>query len=217
MVAVAAPSGAPPDREALYRSIETLRRLVVIEESWEMAADPCRWQEDTLRHLVAWRGRIAETGELPSIATRRFYGELWDAAWEIEQLRTSDDPIVAGPPPETWSLRRAWNHLHKEKVEPLERKLDRLLAMLRDGFVPELEDDEWPQRLVTCMTACERHFEELSRLGPERAGNAELAARQWWPILAAARALEAIAELSAIPDGAAASGAESENPPSGDP
>ena len=64
----------------------------------------------------------------------------------------------------------------------------------------ELESESWPTRLVSCLAACERYFEQRVRLGEREAQNAELAQAQWAPLTAAADVLEALAFLPA-PDG----------------
>jgi len=49
--------------------------------------------------------------------------------------------------------------------------------------------------MVTCLTACERHFEAEGRVGAEQAPNHDLARDQWERLQAAAAALRALAEL----------------------
>lgn len=190
------PAGASPDRIDLYRTVERLRTHVVVEDDWTTVPDPCRWQEDVLRYLVEERNRLARGDAPPAIATRRYFRELAAAAAAVEAFRTSDDPILAGPVPVDPRRHRAWFGVRARRVQPLERQLDQLLIRLDHGFVPELEGFDWPHRFVSCMTACQRHFDDVAIRGPERASNQRLASTQWEPILAAARAFEALSMIS---------------------
>jgi hypothetical protein len=196
MIAVDAPEHSGPDRVDLYRAVERLRDRLVDEKEWTVGIDTCRWQEAALTYFAEQRDSIGSGGMVPSIATRRYFREVADAIVAVEAFRTSGDPIVAGPIPEDPRRRRLWLRAREQRVEPLERQLDRLLEMLQDGFVPELEDHEWPLRLISCLTACQRHFDETMLEGRENAGNARLAASQWERILAAAAAFESMGTLS---------------------
>jgi len=197
MVGVESPIDAPPDRADVYRAIESFRGRVVDETSWSLGVDACRWQEDALRYLVGQRDRLAAGGTPPSIATRRYFRQVADAVAAVERFRHSDDPFVAGTIPEEPSRRRAWLAVREQRVRPLERELDLLMTRLEDGFVPELESETWPQRFVSCLTACQRHFDALAVGGDPGAGNARLAEAQWDPIVAASEALGALAMVSA--------------------
>lgn len=190
------PEGTSVDRADLYRAVEDLRARVVREDDWTLSPDPCRWQEGVLRYLVAERDRLGEGAPPPPIATRRYFRELAAAAAAVEAFRTSDDPILAGPVPEDPARHRAWFAVRERRVQPLERQLDQLLIRLENGFVPDLEAFDWPQRYISCMTACQRHFDDLAIDGPDAASNRRLAASQWGPILAASRAFEALSMVS---------------------
>ena len=65
------------------------------------------------------------------------------------------------------------------------------------GHAPALSKLGWPQRMMSCVMGCQRHFEERVRLGEERATNLDLARSEWDRLLAAAESLAALAELSA--------------------
>jgi hypothetical protein len=197
MVAVEAPEGTTPDRALLYSAIEDLRTLLVDETEWSLGPDPCRWQEGVLRYLGALRDRIGEGGPVPDIATRRYFREIAEAGAQVEAFRRSDDPIVAGPIPEDPSRRRVWLLVHERRVRPLESELDRLMVSLEDGFVPELEAEAWPRKMITCVMACQRHFDEVVVEGIQNAGNGRLADSEWASLKAAARAFEAASMLSA--------------------
>ena len=53
-----------------------------------------------------------------------------------------------------------------------------------------------PVRLVSCLTACERYFEQRARLGEERAGNGDIALTQWPRVLSAGEAIGSLVELA---------------------
>jgi len=197
MIAVGSPDGARADVAAWFSAIERLRDRIVDERSWETGVDACRWQEPTLQYLVRLRGEVTSRGDFPSLATRRYLRELGEAVEAVESFRTTRDPILAGPIPTEPRRRRLWLGARERRVEPLERRLDRLLDMLQDGFAPELESEEWPLRFVSCLTACQRHFDAVVVRGRDNAGNGQLAASQWDRILAAGEAFSATAALSA--------------------
>ncbi len=85
--------------------------------------------------------------------------------------------------------------MRRSRVKPIEHELDILLDMPKDGYVPELEGQEWPYRLVSCLMACERNFEERGRSGAEQGTNQELADETWPIIVVAAEVLEALDRL----------------------
>jgi len=187
-----------PEIAAVYARVEAFRDRVVVPADWTTRPDPCRWQADALEYLATARDAAAR-GEPPALATARFLRRVADAADEVEALRTTRDPILGGPPPEdTWTL-RAWRHLREQQMHVLERRLDGLLEMLRGGHVPAIAAADWPWRMVSCMTACQRYFDERVEHGGD-APNAELATAQWDTVRAAAAALRSVGELVPDPD-----------------
>ncbi len=199
MVARTAPAGAGEPVRHLFESIERLRSAVLREDGSPIP-DSCRWHVDTLEWAGQWRDRYLERGALPSISTRRYLQRLVGAVRQVDEVRSSDDPILAGPPPGDRMRYRAWSAVRERRIGAVEHELDRLVDLLRGGHAPELENESWPTRLVSCLAACERHFEQRVRLGEREAQNAELAQAQWVPLTAAAEVLEALAFLPA-PDG----------------
>ena len=117
----------------------------------------------------------------------------------VEGLRSSDDPIVAGPAPEEHGLRRAWLAVRRQRILPLEAELDQLSQVLRKGFAPELQSETWPPRFIGCLMACERHFEQRPRLGEDQAANRLLAHGQWSGFLLAAKALRSLLSVQEAP------------------
>ena len=86
--------------------------------------------------------------------------------------------------------------LRKRRLEPIEAELDALGTLIRRDHAPALAEEIWPQRLVGCLTACERHFEQRALSVPDTdsdANGGSLAGEQWSGILAAAEALQALA------------------------
>jgi len=189
------PSSATDQEIHLFRSVESFRQHAVGGQA-DSVADACRWQSDLLRYLAGWRDALVASGEIPPVSSRRYLDRVVKAIRRVEELRESEDPILAGPVPTDSMRRRAWMSLRRQKIDPLEHELDALAGMVRNGHAPELEDQTWPERLLSCLAACERYFEQRVRLGPERAINQELAATQWPPLLAAGEALEALVYLA---------------------
>lgn len=188
-----APSGASAEVLALFASFEPLRARVYPADS-EPDPDGCGWQRPLTRWLAGILDRSASGGFAWSPAAAGLLREIAEAVSEVEGLRTTDNPLLAGPVPEEPLRRRAWLAARRDELRGLERRLDALAERLREGEVPELATLEWPSRFVACVTAAERHFEERVRLGDD-AANRELADLQWPVILAAGRALEAAASL----------------------
>ncbi len=197
-----APRGSAPAVEALFAAVERYRALV-IERDGQPVADACGWRSDFLRRLAGWRDDVAAARPGPSASDLRFLERLAAAARDVDGLRNPKDPILAAPVPEDSLRKRAWLQVRKERIRPLERELDVLSEMLRGGLAPDLKEESWPSRLVACLTACERHFEQRARLGNDEASNADLAAAQWDSLLATAEALESLGSFPQTPSPAA--------------
>ncbi len=192
-----APREIPSDWRQVVDTTERFRVLVVERE--DGAPDACRWQDELLRFLAFYRDRLLETGELPPTETRKLLARTVDVLRKVEEFRTSRDPVVAGPPPADPAMREAWERLRENRTQLLEKDLDELLASVRRERAPSLAEEVWPVRLASCLTACQRHFEQRTRLGEDRATSRELALAQWDRLLAAADAMEAIAGLRVEP------------------
>jgi hypothetical protein len=190
-VAASAPEGAGPRLAALFRDVESLRQSIYGDDPFHVT-DPCGWQDDLARWLASRRSALAAGGDAPAPETLRFLEQLATAIDEVESLRTTRDPILAGPVPEDSLRRRAWNAARREALAPYERSLDRLAEVARGGFVPELEKESWPGRLVACLTGCQRHFEARVREGGDASGKEQTEA-QWPRILDAGRAARSLA------------------------
>lgn len=197
MVPKEPPPGIPDDRKRLHRAVEELRTEVVLP-GWKTAVDPCRWQGDFLRYAVDWRDRTSSGNDMPAISTRRFLKDLVEVIRKVEDLRSSDDPVLAGPMPPRGKQRRAWLSLRRSRILDLEAEIDLALNKFRTGFTPKLEEETWPQRFTSCLMACERFFEERVRMGEEKALNRDLALSQWETVLAAADVMESLASLSVM-------------------
>jgi len=158
-------------------------------------ADVCRWQADLASFLEDKREALLESGAVPAPETRASLHQLVDAIQSVEALRTSTDPILAGPPPDDPDDRRFWLRLRETRILEIEDELDRALQQFRRGHAPELERQDWPLRLISCVMACERHFEERVRLGERRAANLDLTRAEWRWVMEGALALEAFVEI----------------------
>ena len=185
------PQGASPAVEQLFAAVERYRALVVGRD-FAPLPDACGWRTDLLKRLVDWRAGAAAGRPGPAVPDMRYLGRLAATARQVGELRDSKDPILGGPAPTDSLRKRAWEQVRKEQIRPLERELDSLTESLRGGFAPGLEKEAWLPRLIACLTACERYFDERVRLGEEEASNADLAKAQWDSILAAVGALETL-------------------------
>jgi hypothetical protein len=187
-----APADTPEGVAQVFDRVEDFRSWVV-DEGGTPRQDACGWQSGLLRYLAERRDELGEGDPAIDEATSRYFARLARTVRRIDELRSSDDPILAGPIPENELRRRAWENVRKERIEPLEHELDALGEAVRRGYVDDLTDRRWAMRLVGCLTACERYFEQRTRLGEGRAPNGDLAQAQWDGILAAADALDALA------------------------
>jgi len=189
------PAHAGPEVAALYDRTERLRSLI----AGAVGRDSCGWQEDLLRYLVE-RGDDAAAGKTATAGpTRRFLQRVVEAVDRVEEYRTSKDPLISGPPPEDDDLRAAWQRMRGESYQELEELLDEVLQSSRVDHLSDLREEGWPVRIASCVSACERHFEELGRIGEDRATNRDLAQEQWAAILAAAGALDSLLRVDDEP------------------
>jgi hypothetical protein len=197
MVSRTAPAGSPEAWRRTFDSIEKFRALLDSADA-DSAIDSCRWQVDLMRYLAARRDELADSGAFPAELTRSVLLDIAGAIRSVEEMRTSPDALIAGPPPDDPGRRQHWLAFRKERFQPLEQALDDILQTLQRGHAPALEQEGWPVRLVSCLTACERYFEERTRLGEHQATNREIAIAQWERLLAAAGALHDLATVAPL-------------------
>lgn len=194
-----APSGSPPEVVRLFEGTDSLRAAVFGEDG-DAAPDGCGWQVSLVRWVWERRQAIVESGAALDGPTTRWLARTASAIRGVDRLRLSDDPLIVGPVPETSLRRRAWVAARRERMRPLEKQLDGLAELSRDPEIGDLADEPWVARMIACLTACERDFDQ--RHAPEGSPpGADLAASQWDRFLAAAAAFEAmIGGREAIPD-----------------
>ena len=182
----ARPSGAlSPERERLVETTEEFRASVADRK----ARDRYDWQTSMLRYLAEQRDNNATP---PDRKTRLMLERSAEAVRRVEKLSLSTDPFVVNPPKDR-GLRRAWLALRERRVAPLELELDSMLHSIHKGQVPELYQEPWYARFVSCLMACEQYFEERGRLGARGASNRHVVDEQWERILLAADALDSLA------------------------
>jgi hypothetical protein len=197
MVPRNAPADIPTAWRRFFESTERFRALLNAADE-KSPVDSCRWQDDFMRYLADRRDRLVDNRTYPAESTRTLLLDIADAVGSVEEIRTSREAIVAGPPPDDPLLRLNWLAFRKERFQLLEQQLDEVLQSLRRERAPALVEESWPVRLVSCLTACERYFEERIRLGEKRATSKEIAAAQWERLLAAADALRHLATVAPI-------------------
>jgi hypothetical protein len=188
------PADSPAGWLRFVRSAEQLQGLFEADPQ----PDTCRWQTDLIDYLDRLGAQLADDGSVPGPSTLDAMERMIRGIHEVEAMRTSSDPIIAGPVPEDPKRRRAWKQLRYDRMQDLENVLDETRLFLERKHAPELSEEGWPERLVTCVTACQRHFEQSIRLGVDRAANTDLARAQWQRILWASDALEHAAALTAL-------------------
>ena len=188
--------GLPGSWERFVQAVERFRSDLA-EAAAPERPDACRWQEDLMRFLAERRDRLVDYGQAPADSTRELLSRISGAIERVEQLRASDDPLLNGPPPADPGLAATWRALRRQRIGEIESELDSVLELVHRAHSPELEREPWAGRLVSCLTACERFFEQRARVGDERATNRDLARDQWSRLLLAADALEALARLRA--------------------
>jgi hypothetical protein len=186
------PPDSPVEWTRFERSAVTFAALLDDDGA---SGDACRWQEELSSYLGERLQALADEGAAPERRTRQALGRVADAVRTVEAMRSSADPILAGPVPKDDRHRQAWLVARRDRMLGLETMLDEVRQELRRGHAPELGEEDWPVRMISCVTACQRHFEESVRLGPERATNLDLASAQWERLLAAADALERLSAL----------------------
>lgn len=185
------PGGSPPSWKAFAVATNHLRDAIENEP----VADACRWQRTYLDYLENMRDELYENGTAPKQTTQRVLLELAEAIRMVDELRLSTDPVLTGPVPQDPQRKRAWVQTRRERFMPIEGVLDAIQQKLRRGHAPELQSEEWPVKLVSCVMACERHFDQRTLHGAENATNFDLAQHQWQRLLSAAGTLEATALL----------------------
>jgi len=187
-----APRGTDDRLARVYDTSESLRAWIV-DVGGTPRNDACGWQSELLRYLATRRTELKDGQAGVDEATARFLLRVVKAVALVEGLRSSDDPFLTGPVPEDTNKKKAWMSLRKRRLEPIEGELDALGTLIRRDHAPELAEETWPQRLVGCLTACERHFEQRVVVAGDDAENGSLAVDQWPGIQAAAGALRALA------------------------
>lgn len=187
-------AGWTPPQAALARATESLRAQVVDDP--QRPPDTCRWQDDLLRWLAAQRDLVIDDGAEPDAATGKLVTGMAEAIRSVEEMRVSRDPLIIGPAPDDKNMRLGWGQLRADRLRELEGSLDELMNAVLRNHAPELENEQWPVRLVSCLTASERYFDQRWILGEDRAPNRDLAEAQWSLIQHAADALDALAEFA---------------------
>jgi len=187
----AVPTAAAPRWVRLFDATAELRQVVF---GGDGINDKCGWQQGLLRNLDQRLDQYPTETHIDD-ATRRGLEDLIAVIRQIDELRTTHDPLLTYREPTDYSQRRAWTSLHQQRVAPVRRSLDNVFADLQRGYAPELQRAGWPAQFVSCLMACERYFEDRGRLGEENAPNRSLAVEQWDRVLAAAKALKSFIAL----------------------
>jgi hypothetical protein len=178
----------PPALKRLHRATEEFRFAVVEQPGRDRYA----WQEGFLRYMAERRDG---TEPLPDAQTTSMLRRSAEAVRRVQKLEDSRDPFVVDPP-EDPGLNRAWLTLRRRRLEPLELELDSMLYSIHKGHVPSLVPEQWFGRFMTCLIACEQHFEERGRVGESRASNGDVVDEQWDRLLLAAEVLDSLADLA---------------------
>ena len=187
------PETATKPVRRFFRAAEAYRGLVVEDSG---AADACRWQDDLLRSLSEFQDEMAGTAPQLAEPARDLFKRMAAAVATVDELRTTRDPEIVGPPPDGAVRRENWRIDRLERIDQIEGDLDELMLAVQRGYAPTVSSAEWPGRMISCLTAAERHFEERTRVGENRAVNRDLAEAQWPNLLAAGAALKSLASAA---------------------
>ena len=183
-----------PKHRRVVQSTESFRKLLV--ESNNRSPDTCRWQNELLRWLATQRDHAIDQSAEPDPATGKLITQMVDAIRTVDEIRKSHDPVLVGPAPTEIHKRASWERMRTDLLRPVERGLDELMTAVQRNHAPELQGEQWPLRLVSCLTATERYFDQRWIAGEDRAPNRDLAEAQWRPFNRAATALAALAGLA---------------------
>lgn len=183
------------EHRRVVQSTESFRKLLV--DSNDRPPDTCRWQNDLLQWLATQRDRAIDQNAQPDPATRKLMTQMVDAIHAVDEIRRSGNPVLVGPAPAERHKRVGWERLRTDLLRPIESSLDELLTAVQRNHAPELQGQQWPLRLVSCLTATERYFDQRWIAGADNAPNRDLAEAQWRPFNRAATALAALSGLAA--------------------
>ena len=188
-VAAPTPASAAPALAAVFTAVESYRGRVIAPDG-SRRPDSCGWQDDLLRALAQWRDSA-----LPDAGAASLLEAIAGGVRTVEDLRTTRDPILAGPTPDPGLRQRAWASLREQRLRPLHADLDVLMERASREVPPSLAGATWPARMVACLVSGERQIEgavaerapDAAPLpGPEQHG-ALLAAAEAFRALLAAR------------------------------
>lgn len=188
------PEGLGKEQRHLVRSTESFRKLLV--DASYRPPDTCRWQDDLLRWLAAQRDQALDESFKPDPATGKLMARMAEVIRTVDDVRQSTDPVLIGPPPNDRAKRTRWERLRSTQLRPVERSLDELMNAVQREHAPGLKGEQWPLRMVSCLTATERYFEQRWVDGADRTPNRELAEAQWRPLNRAGTALDALSRLA---------------------
>jgi hypothetical protein len=186
--------GLTQEQSRMALSTESFRKLLV--ETGERPPDTCRWQDDLLQWLAAQRDLALDDSVEPDAQTGKLINDMVDVIRAVDEMRQSRDPALVGPPPDKSNQRARWERSRTTQLRPMVRNLDELMNAVQRDHAPQLQGQRWPLRMVSCLTATQRYFEQRWVAGADMAPNRELAEAQWRPLNRAATALEALAGLA---------------------
>ncbi len=197
----------PPQGDPSYRfqqAVEQLRELLIDPVTGEPTSDPCHWHEEMMTYLDRWGTDYVDHGTRPDETHREYLKRAAAAVDDLARLRNGRAPLIHGPIPETRSRYLAWLAVRQRKLRPLERSLDELRTLPRDGFAPQLVDENWPRLFGVCLLSVERYLDRRiidvheSEAGSENevvTPGSDLEAGEWSPIRRAGTALRELASL----------------------
>lgn len=187
-------AGTPHDWRAFFAATESYRGMIATDGA-HSGGDVCQWQSELMRYLASARDALLAGGAFPDGRTRTILSQIAAAIRVVEEMNGSSDPLLRGPRPDDPLAADRWVQLRSVRIREIEAQLDGVLSLIRQSFAPQLADESWPIRLVSCATACERFIDERAQIGEARATNRDLALAQLPRMIAAARALEELAAL----------------------
>lgn len=186
-----APKVISPKAQALLQSAEHLRGWLVDEELRQ--PDSCRWQDELMRWSANQRDRYLDEDLAVDEPTSKLLDRLAGVIAEVDQLSRSREALIVGPLPDERGARTAWLRKRATRLAPTKSELDFLMQSIQRDYAPDLSGESWPLRMVSCLMASERYFEQRWLVGADSAMNRELAEAQAEPLNRAQALLRAVA------------------------
>lgn len=189
------PPTVTPKAEALVQSAEHLRGWLVNDDL--RMPDSCRWQDELMRWSAKQRDLYLDEQISIDEPTSKLLDRIAKVIADVDQLSDSRDPAIVGPMPGERDARTTWLRKRASKLSGTKGELDFIMQSIQRDYAPDLSGESWPLRMISCLMASERYYEQRWLVGDTEAMNRELAEAQAEPLNRAQPLLRAIAATAA--------------------